>query len=217
MCRGNLVFVLVLALAAMACSFSLGGGGTDRCAQSNQVMLQDDFSDTGSGWGKASLDTGDAGYQDGGYHITVNTDYQSLWANPGCDFTDVSVEVDAHKIGGVDDNEFGVICRYQDIENFYAASISSDGFYGLIRIANSEFGYIGMDAMQGSEAINLGSDSNHIRLDCVGDTLTLYVNGEMVASATDSSYASGDVGLHAGTFDTPGIDILFDNFKVSKP
>jgi len=214
--KGNLVFALVLALAAIACSSSLGGGG-DRCAQSDQVPFQDDFSDTGSGWGKASLNTGDAGYQDGGYHLTVNADYQSLWANPGCDFTDVSVEVDAHKIGGVDDNEFGVICRYQDIENFYAASISSDGFYGLIRIVNNEFGYLGMDAMQGSDVINLGSASNHIRLDCVGNTLTLYVNGEMVATATDSSYAHGDVGLYAGTFATPGIDILFDNFKVSKP
>ncbi len=214
--KGNLIFVLVLALAAMACSFSLGGSA-DRCAQSDQVMLQDDFSDTGSGWGKASLNTGDAGYQDGGYHITVTTDFQSLWANPGCDFTDVSVEVDAHKIGGVDDNEFGVICRYQDIENFYAASISSDGFYGLIRVAGNEFGYVGMDAMQGSDVVKLGSESNHIRLDCVGNTLTLYLNGEMVASATDSSFTHGDVGLYAGTFDTPGIDILFDNFKVSKP
>lgn len=212
----NLVFVLALTLAAMACNFSLGGG-TDRCAESEQILFQDDFSDTGSGWGKASVATGEAGYQDGGYHITVDTDYQSLWANPGCSFTDVSVEVDAHKIGGVDDNEFGVICRYQDIENFYAASISSDGFYGLIRITDSEFSYIGMDAMQGSEVINLGAESNHIRLDCVGDTLTLYVNGEMVASATDSAYTSGDVGLYAGTFSTPDIDILFDNFKVSKP
>ena len=32
-----------------------------------------------------------------------------------------------------------------------------------------------------------------------------------------SGFASGDVGLMAGTFGEPGADILFDNFYVYRP
>lgn len=216
--NGYLVAGISLALAAWACSFSLGGGGTaNRCAQSDEIFFQDDFSDSGSGWQKANVDTGSAGYQDGGYHVSVEPDYQSLWATTGCDFTDVRVEVDAHKLSGVDDNEYGVLCRYKDVDNFYGASISSDGFYGFLKIENGDFSYIDMDAMLPTDIIDQGSAINHIRLDCVGSTLTLYVNGEMIASATDEAFASGDVGIYAGTFGTPNIDILFDNFVARLP
>lgn len=46
------------------------------------------------------------------------TEYDA-WANQSRSFPgDVRIEVDAAKIGGPDDNDFGVICRYQDIDNF---------------------------------------------------------------------------------------------------
>jgi hypothetical protein len=65
--------------------------------------------------------------------------------------------------------------------------------------------------------INQGSATNHIRADCVGSNLTLYANGSEIASASDSSFTGGDVGLIARTYDTAGTDILFTNFVVSKP
>jgi hypothetical protein len=34
---------------------------------------------------------------------------------------------------------------------------------------------------------------------------------------SDSDFASGDVGLLAGTYDEVGTDIHFDNFVVRKP
>jgi hypothetical protein len=212
-----LLVASVLLLAGLACNFSVGGGGGSGTGGEDSVLYQDDFSDTGSGWDRTTTDSGTTDYQDGGYHIFVQPEYYSLWANPGGSFTDVRVEVDGHKVGGVDDNEYGVICRYIDTQNFYAASISSDGFYGIIRLVDGEFEYVGMDSMQTSDAINQGSSSNHIRFDCVGSSLTLYVNGTQVASATDSTHSSGDVGLYAGTFATPGIDIMFDDFVVRRP
>jgi hypothetical protein len=72
-------------------------------------------------------------------------------------------------------------------------------------------------AAAGSDKILKGDATNHIRADCVGDTLTLYVNGEKLAEAKDSDFTSGDVGLMAGTFDQVGVDIRFDNFVVSRP
>jgi hypothetical protein len=181
------------------------------------VLFQDDFSDTSSGWDRNSSEQGATDYIDGGYHIFVAPENYSVWANPGQFFTDVRVGVDAHKLSGVDDNEYGVICRYEDTGNFYAASVSSDGYYGVIDVDNGEFQYVGMEGMQPTDQLNLGDGSNHVQLDCVGSTLTLSVNGVQLVSVEDDSHASGDVGLYAGTFNSPNIDIFFDNFVASQP
>lgn len=216
--KGMLFAVAALALAALACNFSLGGGGDATEVDSN-VILQDDFSDTGSGWDRATTDEATTDYQNGQYRIFVNAESYSAWANPNqSSYTDVRVEVDATKAGGNDDNEFGLICRHADINNYYVANVSSDGYYGFLkRVGGGSLELIGMDSMQPTDAISLGATTNHIRLDCVGSTLTLYVNGTMVGSVTDSTHASGDVGLYAGTFDFAGTDILFDNFVVYQP
>lgn len=182
-----------------------------------EVLFQDDFSNPNSGWDRSNSEEGVTDYQNGGYHIFVAPVNYSVWANPGLSFTDVSVEVDAHKLSGVDDNEYGLICRYVDTGNFYAASISSDGYFGVIRLINGDFEYVGMDGMQVTDIVNLGAASNHIRFDCVGSTLTLYVNGNQVVSVEDHAHTSGDVGLYAGTFNSPNIDIFFDNFVASQP
>ena len=76
---------------------------------------------------------------------------------------------------------------------------------------------ISSDKLQPSDLVKQGEASNHVRADCIGNSLTLYVNGKKAASATDSTLTGGDVGLIAGTYSTPGTDILFDNFMVYKP
>ena len=68
-----------------------------------------------------------------------------------------------------------------------------------------------------NDAIETGNVTNDIKVDCVGSTLTLYANGSQLISVEDTAFASGDVGLLAGTFDTPGTDIHFDNFVVRQP
>lgn len=223
--------VLALLLVGMACSFGAGSetqGGAPTAdtgsatqgpaATQSPVLFQDDFSSSSSGWDRTNYDDGSVtDYVDGGYHILVNADYASVWANPGISVADVSVETDAVIRGGVEDNEFGVICRYVDESNFYAGSISSDGFYAIVKIEDGEFGYVGSEGMQPSDLINLGDQVNRVRLDCVGSRLTLYVNGTELISASDSTFGSGDVGLYAGSFSTPGIDIYFDNFVAQRP
>jgi hypothetical protein len=74
-----------------------------------------------------------------------------------------------------------------------------------------------MDALQPSKAIRLGTALNRLRADCVADRLTLYVNGEKLVEVQDTEFASGDVGLIAGTYQSAGTDIRFDNFIVYQP
>jgi hypothetical protein len=70
--------------------------------------------------------------------------------------------------------------------------------------------------MQASELIQKDA-ANHLRADCIGNTLTFYINNNQVASVQDADFASGDVGLLAGAFFQPGVDVLFDHFTVVQP
>jgi hypothetical protein len=183
----------------------------------SDVLFSDDFSDTSSGWDRVSADNGVTDYTDSQYRIFVNSAQHDFWANPGQSFSDVSVEVDATKAAGPDNNDFGVICRYQDTQNFYSFLISSDGYYAIMKYSGGDSQILGADAMLSTDAVQQGAATNHIRADCAGENLSLYANGQLLHSASDSEFASGDVGLMAGTFDEAGTDILFDNFVVSKP
>ena len=182
------------------------------------MLFFDDFSDTNTGWDQVNESDYSTDYYQGAYRIFVNTASSDSWANPGDQmFDDVILEVDATKIAGPNDNDFGMICRYNDTKNFYNAVISSDGYYGITKVSSGTSQVLGWDQLVYRDLISQGETNNHIRFDCIGSELTLYVNGQQLDQQTDDEFTSGNVGLIAGTYDTPGADILFDNFKVFAP
>jgi hypothetical protein len=211
--------MLALAAASLACNLVTGaGGGASPTATQSNILFEDNFSDTSSGWDQVNSADVVTDYANGQYNIVVNKTQYDAWANPSQSFAgDVVVEVDATKNGGPDQNDFGVICRYTDTNNFYYFQITSDGLAAIGKVTAGTQTKISGSDFQASSAVNQGQATNHIRGDCVGNTLTLYVNGQQVTSATDGDHTSGDAGLMAGTFDTPGADILFDDFVVREP
>jgi hypothetical protein len=213
----HLVLVLVLALLTAGCQVSALVAGTP---QPNQVLFQDDFSNQLSGWARASDAGGATGYDDGMFRILVNAAGVDLWSHPGLNFGDARIEVDALRAGGGSNNRFGPLCRLTgtgEASSFYAFLVSSDGYYGISKVRGQETHLLGSQAMLPSEAIRPGSEPNHIRADCVGDRLTLYVNGLKLAEVEDAEFTQGDVGLLAGAYQDGGVDIRFDNFSVLKP
>lgn len=213
-----LIPVLLLFAGSLACSFSIGGNANpdEPPGDSSTALFADDFSSTGSGWDRNSGDPGTTDYFEDEYRILVNeTDYY-LWANPKKTFSDVRIEVDLHAVedkGG----DMGVICRYTDEQNFYFMRITSDGYYGISKMVNGQETLLGNDQLISSDRIQTGTETNHLRVDCVGNQLSLYVNGDIVADVSDADLSSGDVGLIAGTFEQPGNDVRFDNFQVFRP
>ncbi len=222
------VLSFVLAMVVIACSCSsliptgstpqptAGGGGTGQ-----QILFQDDFSNTNSGWDHSATADGTADYANGGYEIHVISISYIMWTLPSQALpNDVSIQVDATKIGGPDDNAFGVICRYQDADNFDYFYVSSDGYVGIgmkkagtRTIISDSSGNLTADS-----SVKQGAATNHLRADCIGNTLTLFVNGTQVATATDSTFTTGgDVGLVAKTYTVGGTDMMFHNFFVYKP
>lgn len=181
------------------------------------VLFQDGFDNPPSGWGTWSRGGATVDYHGGGLRILVSEAQSDYWSVAGQKFSDASITVEAIKMDGPDDNDFGIICRYQDKENFYMLVISSDGYYGIAKMKGGQHSLIGADQLQYSDVIARGQAVNRLRADCVGSKLALYANGQKLADAEDVDFPSGDVGLIAGAYDTQGVDILFDNFVVMKP
>ncbi len=209
MSRFNLMAILLLvSLIVAACSVTADPG---------EVVFQDDFSRPVSGWDRYYDPTYSSDYYEGGYRIHVLEPNTDAWASPRLDLADVQIEVDATKLGGPDDNVFGVLCRYKDSRNFYFFLVSSDGYTGIGVYKDGRRRLLTDDSLLPSEAVNRGNALNHIRADCNGYQLRLLVNGILVAEAQAAEWPRGDVGLIAGTYDQAGTEILFDNFSVLQP
>lgn len=211
------LFILfsIFALSATGCEISPAIGG--EIVSPGGILFKDDFSDPNSGWMQGEDEFGKTEYSNGGFRIFVNSDLTGKVSIPRLLFTDVIIEVDASKVAGPDDNDYGVICRYKDENNFYFFEISSDGYYSIGKFKDNQLVLVGMEQMQTSDLIRQGQATNRIRATCIGSSLSLSVNGQLLSEVEDGDYSMGDVGLIAGTFETPGVEILFDNFKVFKP
>ena len=218
----RLVALLFLcSVFGVACNLSIAGCRNTTNLPPN-VLFRDDFSNSSCGWDSARSDDGSTGYDNGTYHITVHKTQYDMWGNTNSklNFNDAHIEVDATRNSGPDTGDFGIICRYQDTNNFYQFMATSDGYYGILVVkGGTQTELASSDAkLQQTGTINKGATAkNHLRADCVGNTLTLYINGTQVASVNDSTFSSGDVGLFAGTFNEPDSDFSFDNFEVQKP
>ncbi|MBI3160031.1 MAG: tetratricopeptide repeat protein [Chloroflexi bacterium] len=178
-------------------------------------LFADDFSDYTSGWLNNPDPFGLASYNSGGYRINIPVAERAVWGTNDFWARDIRIEVDARKIGGSDNNLIGVMCRYQDIDNFYVFVISSDGYYGVgKRVNGGPLEPTSAGQLQFSREVRQGDALNHISVECMGDQLRLYVNHDLLLTATDASIPAGAVGLLAATYAVQGTDIMFDNFEI---
>lgn len=179
------------------------------------MLYQETFADNTSGWDRVLNDGGIMDYDSGGYRILVKQADMNFWSTPSENFGDVRVEADVTRLNGPEENRAGVMCRYQN-GNYYFFIVSNDGFYAIGKFKDGQAILIGQESMVQSDMI-VSDGINHLRADCIGNTLTFYVNFTQVASTMDADFGTGGVGVLAGAFDEPGVDVLFKNFVVLQP
>jgi hypothetical protein len=212
-----LLSIILLLLAACA-GPAEGISSAGKTPAHPNSIYEDDFSNPASGWETWSDANGSfVAYQNDGLRILVKDSQFDYWSRPGKRFVDARVEVDAVKLAGPNDNDFGLICRYQDRNNFYAFLASSDGYVGILKVENGKYKVISGAELSYSSILHQNEALNHLQADCIGSSLALSINGQLAARAQDSSFSAGEVGVIAGTNATPAVDIFFDNFVVSKP
>ncbi len=209
------LIVLLASMLLFGCSLPALVAPTSH-PESGAILFKDDFSSPASGWDHTKFAEGVMDYDGGGYRMLVNAADLNFWSSPHKDFTDVRVEADAGTLGGPDENRIGLICRSTG-SNYYFLIISSDGYYGLGLFKDGVATLLDQEEMTLSTAIRKGLAINHLRLDCIGDTVAGFVNGFELGQVHDATLKHGDVGLLAGTFKQAGADIVFDNFVVFAP
>jgi hypothetical protein len=209
--------LVILVILNCSCVPALSSGKGNPVKEPGTILFSDDFEKPPSGWGLWNRGGAQVDYSAGGLRIKVDEPQFDFWSVAGKNYLDVQIEVEAHKLNGSDNNDFGIICRYLDRNNFYMLVVSSDGYFGIAKLEDGQYSMIGSDQLQYSEAIKKGQAVNRLRADCTGDTLRLYANGVKLIEAHDAAFTAGDVGLAAGAYQETGVEILFDNFLVKIP
>lgn len=209
----NLALSYVDAAKAGQVNVELGQAVEQAYEATGEVYYEDDFEDKSTGWPTEFDSTGGYAYIDGEYQITVTVPNQVMWVSFNEDFEDTESTIDARPVKSSEDGSFGILCRYQDKDNFYGLEVSEDGYYSIWRRQNNE--YIFLTYWEYSELIPLHEPMT-ITGSCIGDTLTLAVNGLKLAETTDSSFQGGDLGFFASTYENGNLVAGFDNYSVRK-
>lgn len=179
-------------------------------------VFTDDFTDPNSGWEVGSYDTGSIGYGDGYYFVSSTVKNKSMWGaylNEVYSDTMVLVNSTQYDSPANNNNDYGIMCRVQDNGDGYSLLISGDGFYS-IQVSNSG-SFTSLVEWTKSDLINQGAASNFFEADCIGSTLSLYVNGSLLTTIEDSSFSSGKIGLTATTYEDAAVEIHFSNLTIS--
>lgn len=200
---GKRLLVVALVVLLVAC-----GGG--------QLPWSDDFSDPASGWQAESDASAEVGYYEGVMRLLVKVPNRLAWASAGREFSDFHLAVEATQVAGPDDNEYGILVRVRDADHFYRFSISGDGYYQVSRYDGEEWVVLSGDWTP-SDAIQMGVATNLLEVVCQGTTMTFLANGVTLTQVEDRSYPRGDVGLYAGSFFEPGVEVHFDDLIVTEP
>jgi LysM repeat protein len=148
-------------------------------------------------------------YSNGAYRIL--NEYTDLYVSSvrTFDLPDIHSEVDARLAGGPQSGYWGVVCRWQDVDNYYAAVIGGDGTTGIVRVVDGVETFL----TEGSADFDT-TGWNRVGANCYGETFTLFLNGESILQATDSTFTDGYFGVMVGTRGAPGVDVRFDNLTV---
>jgi len=136
------------------------------------------------------------------------------------EYEDVRVDVRADNRGR-NNNNISLICRYDPNVGWYEFNIANNGLYDIYYAEVTSNGSIGYNrvANGGSNAIKQGKEVNEYAIECAGDDLTLFINGDEVNSVSEKTYGlrSGQVGVSVSSFNVLPILIEMDWIQISEP
>jgi hypothetical protein len=162
---------------------------------------------------------------EGASNITIEgvhraTDYLAdsfLWWSttiPDIDAGNIYVEVSA-EVGDCSGRDaYGLAVRVdpENRDSGYLLEFSCDGAFRLRKLFAGSIQTL-YDWTVSLSIANDGS-SNTMGLLAVGNQLYPVANGEVLAQVEDSTFFSGNYGLYANAQETPGLTVIFDNFKL---
>jgi hypothetical protein len=189
----------------------------------NDHSIYDDFSSSTLGWKEGSSDIGAWGYADGGYFINVAQPEYMVWKFPPVNFQPTTAEFDVWSPSGPQGGTYGVICHFQDQDNFYFVEIDQAGnSYSFGQYAAGEQIILSNPEWKTATFLKTNSqDANHIMVGCDSDMLSLFINNQYEEQVVLNEYAQpGDLAIFVSTWNDlgpQGFKVIFDNFSAWLP
>lgn len=206
--RNKLLMALTtLGLAALACALPAGDGS----------LFKDDFSRESGDWGTGDDGTASVSYENDAFVFRIHEADQFYWSTAEEDLESIHIEVTVRNTGEAADAGFGVLCNHVDDQNFYYLGIGSDQYYVIAKIENDDAAPLTSESgWSFSDDLPLDAESYQLGADCAPGKLTLYVDGQEIASVEDDTFSRGNIGLFTVTAEDPDTEIWFDDMVVTK-
>ena len=180
----------------------------------NQIVFRDGFDSQDGNWGTYSSTDGSAFYKDGKLHIKNYT--ASVYpSSSGTErqFSDFALEVEMELVSGSSAYWQSVFCRYNGVGDSYMFSINANGKYSILKSVEGVATMLRTPTPSSHIRTGLGV-TNNIRVECIGNSLTLYVNGFSVAQVSDNTFVAGQVGFSVESTSGEYSEVAFDNVVI---
>jgi hypothetical protein len=115
---------------------------------------------------------------------------------------------------------YGFHCRESPGGNYYTAFITTDGTYGFGENRNDKLTVIESGPLPELDPpIEVRRATNHVRVDCRGNAITLYINDIAIDRTTIPGLGVGYVGMMIGTRfeDKRELTVYYDNLVIYAP
>ena len=184
------------------------------------TLLSDDFSDD-TIWGLLDDPTASIGYDNNRLRMRVFEQNWIVWTTPNGEvYENVHMEVSAYNNDGESTTAFGIVCYQQENgDSYYYAIVTPAGEYAIaIAKAGETDTFLTNNDQWGSSDLIAGSqDPYRVGMDCANGTLSLYMDGQLIDSAYDTTYTSGTSGLILWSGDNvSSADVSFDDFIMKE-
>jgi hypothetical protein len=193
---------------------SLAEPTTSTSGGTGAVVYDDNFDDpSSSALRERSDDSAAFAFANGTYEISVTEPQLIVWEPLRGEHGDAAIAVDT-AFTGSKLTAAGVIFHFQDNENFYIFTISSDGRYALDLYKDNELNVL-IDPIE-SPAIKISGEMNALRVETVGSRIRLYANDQLLDEVSDSTFARGKAALAVSSFEEAGVSAAFDNLVIQR-
>jgi hypothetical protein len=183
------------------------------------VLLSDDFSS--SNWGQGTDSDSSVEYAGEALQFVVFTTNYFVWSTPDDqDYQNVHMEVTAINNDTDSTTAFGLMCNQQasSDDSFYYFAVTPAGKYAIVRstVDQDDVFLTNNNEWATSSLISRNASSYRVGADCGNGSLALYVDGQLIASVSDSVYTTGGVAVFIWSgLEATSTDMSFDDFLMT--
>lgn len=181
------------------------------------LLLEENFDDPYAPWMKKEGGNWATGIAKKMYFMSVyEPKVEITSARTWLKLDEVRIEADIIHNNG--NGYYGFHCRESPGGNYYTIFIHTDGYYGFGENRNDKLTILESGPLPELDPPIDPKGENHVRADCRGNALTLYINGVAIDRTTVPGLGIGYVGMMVGTLlEDNRITVYYDNLKIYAP